>query len=325
MRKTGVLILFLLCAALSYFTFLSAEKVFQPDWQMPGAAPQEVGQHRLVLITRNLETPFWDKVAAGASLQAEKEGANLEVWGSYSNNKEDFLERIELALHSKVDGIILQGLDTEEFKALTKVTASSYGIPIITVSNDVPVEESLRKTYVGSDQFEAGRMIAAQLIEDMGTEGQVVLMSESGEEFYQQQRLAGLRDILNEYADIEMIHTVSRNTKQQIIATTQDTLNKFPDIDSFIAVDADFTGTMLQEIEKRSQVEPYHIYSFDDGQEYTALLDEGKLDGILVQSPEKMGETGVRLMVEWLTDESVPLEIEGHLTDIYMLKAEDLP
>ena len=81
----------------------------------------------------------------------------MEVWGSYGKNQEDFLKKVEIAIHSKVDGIIVQGLDTEKFKNLTKVKAAFYGIPIITVANDVPMAESLRRTYVGSDQYLAGR------------------------------------------------------------------------------------------------------------------------------------------------------------------------
>ncbi|KAF0822408.1 substrate-binding domain-containing protein [Cytobacillus firmus] len=74
-----------------------------------------------------------------------------------------------------MDGIIVQGLDTPEFKDLVKVKAAFYGIPIITVANDVPKAESLRKTYVGSDQYLAGQLIAEQLIDDMGHEGKVIL------------------------------------------------------------------------------------------------------------------------------------------------------
>ena len=129
---------------------------------------------RIVLITQELDTPFWNKVGQGAKQQAKLENVELEVWGSYGNNEEDFLKKMEIAIHSKVDGIIVQGLDTDEFKELTKIKAAFYGIPVITVANDVPVEESLRKTYVGSDQFGAGKMVAYELIKEMGTSGEVI-------------------------------------------------------------------------------------------------------------------------------------------------------
>ena len=106
------------------------------------------------------------------------------------------MKKIEIAIHSQVDGIIVQGLDTDEFKDLTKIKAASYGIPIITIANDVPMEDSLRRTYVGSDHYLAGQMIAKQLLSEMGPVGDVILMYDSQKQYYQQQRLNGIKDEL---------------------------------------------------------------------------------------------------------------------------------
>ncbi len=323
LRKIGIITLCFVFTILSYFTFVSAEKVFHSDFKPPQTSALNEEQYRLVLITQELETPFWDKVAKGAIEQAQREGASLEVWGSYGNNQDDFLKKIELAIHSKMDGVIVQGLDTEEFSSLTKFKAASSGIPIITVANDVPLEESLRKTYVGSDQVLAGRMIAKQLITDMGPSGKVIILGESEQEYHQQQRFQGIQDVLKEYPNVKTLYAETPDTKEQVIATTQDLLNQLPDVDAFIAVNANNAGAMIQEIGRRSQVEPYHIYTFDDGTESSSLLAQGKLDGMLEQSPEKMGELSVNLIMKWLTDEAVPLDMDGYLTDIRIVKATD--
>jgi ribose transport system substrate-binding protein len=322
LRKIGVFILFCIFILLSYFTFESARKVFRSDWQLPKINQQQAN-HRLVLITQDMETPFWDKVANGALRQAEKNGVSLEVWGSYSN-KEDFLRKMEIAIHSKVDGIIVQGLDTEEFKQITKIKASSYGIPVITVANDVPMSDSLRKTYIGSDQFKAGQYIATQLLSDMGTAGEVVLMYDRQQEYYQIQRLNGIQDVLKNYPNVQTIYAETSDSREEIVAATQDILNRVPEVDAFIAVDAEVSGAMIQEISKRFQVEPFYIFSFDDGTESLSLLKQGKLDGLIEQSPEIMGEKSVQLLMEWLNGETVPLNSEGYYTDIHILKAMDM-
>jgi len=291
---------------------------------MPLTIDQNQTQYRLVLITQDIDTPFWDKVGSGAIEQAQKDEVNLEVWGSYDNNREDFLKKLEIALHSKVDGIIIQGLDTDEFKNLTKIKASFYGIPVITVANDVPMSESLRRTYVGSDQYLAGRMIANQLLSDMGTTGNVVLMSDSHQEYYQEQRVNGMQDVLNDYPNVQTLYGETSETREQVISTTQDMLNQMPDVDAFIAINANIAGSMIQEIGNRSQVEPYHIYTFDDGPESLSLLMQGKLDGMIQQSPEMMGKISVKLMMEWLNGETVPLEINGYFTDIHILTEMDV-
>ncbi|RED56813.1 sugar ABC transporter substrate-binding protein [Cohnella lupini] len=324
MRKTVILLLGFLCAVLFYFTFASADKVFRSDWEIPRTSTQaQAKQYRLVLITQELETPFWNKVGSGARGQAEKDGASLEVWGSYDKNQEDFLKKIEIAIDSKVDGIIVQGLDTEEFKSLTKIKAAFYGIPIITVANDVPMADSLRRTYVGSDQFLAGRMIANQLLTDMGREGTVILLADSRREYYQQQRLNGIQDVLKNYPNVRTEYSETPDTREDVVATTQNLMNRMPDVDAFIAVNANNAEAMIQEIGRRSRVEPYDIYSFDDSHETLELLKQGKLDGMIEQSPETMGRISVSLMIEWLSGKTVPLDTEGYLTDIRMLKATD--
>lgn len=318
-----MVVLLMVILILCYLTFDSAKSVFHADWQFPSDTVNNQDQQRLVLITQERDTPFWDKVAKGAKKQAGLEAVSLEVWGSYGNNQEDFLKNIEIAIQSKVDGIIVQGLDTDEFKNLTKIKASFYGIPIITVANDVPIADSLRRTYVGSDQVFAGKMIAGQLVKDMGKRGKVVLMLDSREEYFQKQRLNGIEEILKQYKDINVVYAKTIDTtKEQVVAATQDILNKEPDTNAFIAINANVLGTLVKEISKRYQIDPYYLYSFDDGPESISLLEAGTLDAMVEQAPETMGERSVQLMMDWLNDKKVPLDKNGYLTDIKLQKAE---
>lgn len=324
MRRIAIIVTVIIIAVLFYFTVQSSLKVFRTDWHIPENPEQEQINKRLVLITQELDTPFWDKVSEGAKAQAKKDGATLEVWGSYGNNQDNFLKQIEIAIYSKVDGIIVQGLDTEAFKELTKVKAASYGIPIITVANDVPMSESLRRTYVGSNQYLAGVMIAKQLTKDMGTTGEVIVMLDSKQEYYQEQRLQGIKDFLQTFPNIRMIEVETGESRDQVMGTTKDVLNQLPTVKAFITVNANFAADMIEEIERRSKVEPYYIYSFDDSSTSLSLLREGKIDGLIEQSPQKMGELSVSLMMKWLDNEIVPLELNGYHTDIRIVKAEDI-
>jgi len=323
MKKYMYIILVILFVSLCYLIFTSANIVLSNDLSLPKGIKQADSQYRLVLITRDMDTTFWNKVGIGALRQAEKEGASLEMWGSYSNNPEEFLKKLELAIHSKVDGIIIQGLDTDEFKALTKVKASFFGIPIITVANDVPMKESLRRTYVGSDQFSAGKLIAMQLLNDMGEKGKVVILYDSQQEYYQKERVRGIEAVLSIYPDIELLHAETSESRDRVISSVRDTLNQVPDVHAFIPVNANMIGPMVQEIEKRSQVEPYFIYTFDDGPESIPLVEQGKIDGVIEQDPEKMGEVSVEQMIKWLNGETVPLDINGYFTNIQILKGEN--
>lgn len=319
MRKKIVLLLGALIIALSYFTIISATKAFRSTSELPATLSELEDSVRLVLITQELDTPFWNKVGQGAMQQAKEENVELEMWGSYGNDQDDFLKKMEIAIHSKVDGIIVQGLDTEEFKELSKIKAAFYGIPVITVANDVPVEESLRKTYVGPDQFWSGKMVAHQLIKEMGTSGEVIILGDEVQAYYQKERLAGIQDVLEGYPEINIIIRGTEDTNERVITTTQQLMNEAPRATAFIAINAKYVGPMIQEIGRRTQVEPYHIYTFDDGVESTTLLEQGKLDGILEQNPQEMGKESVKWLMEWITGKTVPLDSDGYLTETHML------
>lgn len=323
LRKVVSALLGTACILFLIFSLISVTKVFHSGWKLPKVSEEPQAKYRLVLITQELETPFWNLVGKGAAEEARKDGANLEVWGSYGEDQENFLKKIEIAIDSKVDGIIVQGLDTDEFKSLTKIQAASYGIPVITVANDVPMADSLRKTYVGSDQFLAGQLIARQLLEEMGSKGTVVLMGDMRQEYYQQQRLSGIQSILKKEPLIQMEYVETPSAREQVLAKTRAVMNKLPNVNAFIAINANIAGSMVQEIGRRSQVAPYHIYSFDDSSDAMSLLMQGKLDGIIKQSPEDMGTISVNLLMEWLNGDTVPLNTEGYLTEIRMLTAAD--
>lgn len=325
MHKTISLALGTICAVFLFFTMISAIRFVQSAWQPPELQHRKEDRYRLVLITQDLGTPFWNKVGEGAEAEAEKLGANLEIWGTYGEDREDFLKQLEIAIDSKVDGIIVQGMDQDDFDNLTKVKAAFYGIPVITVASDVPMSESMRKTYVGSDALAAGRMIAERLVADMGTKGTAVLLGDSREEYDQRQRVLGVRGVLGAYPDIHVEYVTTSDEEQRIAAATQDVMNRFPDVNAFISVDANLTAAMVQEIGKRSRIDPYYIYSFDDNPDIKALLRQGKLDGVVEQAPGEMGETGVRMMVQWLNGQTVPLDPEGYLTPIRISTREDAP
>ncbi|MCC5894545.1 MAG: sugar ABC transporter substrate-binding protein [Alkalibacterium sp.] len=323
MNKLLSLFALLTLSVLGYLTYVSAESIINTEWHEPLPLSRENQHYRLVLISQDSDTPFWNSVAKGAVERAEQEGVMLEVLNNYGKNDEVFLSNLELGIHSRVDGIIVQGLDEEAFKELTKVKAAFYSIPIITIGEDVPMEESLRRTYVGSDHFLAGKLIAQQLIADMGETGEVAILLDENTHYYQTLRMEGIESILKLYPDITLIKVPTDPSKDKVMATTQNLLNQYPDIEGFIAVNADAASGMIQEISRRKQIAPLYNYSFDDHADIDSLMQQGKLDAIVAQDPEKMGNWGVGLLIEWLEGETVPLDFDGYFTPVRIRESQD--
>jgi ribose transport system substrate-binding protein len=322
MRKLLIAVVAAGCLVLLGFTLSSLIRLFRDDLTVPAEIDDRRSGYRLVLITQETDTPFWDEVEKGAAEAAERYGAELAVWGSYGTNEEDFLKNMEIAIASKVDGIIVQGLDTDEFNKLATVKAAGNGIPVFTVANDVPIQKSLRRTYIGSDHRKAGEMIGKQLALDIGGSGNVVLMVSDRREDFQSKRLDGILSVLGSYPGIRPIIAAAGNTREKVVAKINDVMNQQPNVSAFVAVTANNAGAMVQEISKRATLSKFRLYSFDDSSEIKTLLREKKMNAIIEQSPGKMGELSVELMIKWLKREAFPLNYEGYYTDIRLLKAD---
>lgn len=323
MRRYMVILLSVATAVTFYFTAVTMRDVFSSNMPIPAIEGDTFDQYRLVLITQELDSPFWKDVEQGAFAAAERNQVSLEAWGTFGFNEVDFLHHVEIAIASKVDGIIVQGWDNEEFKRLTKTRAASNGIPIITVVNDVPVNDSFRRTYVGSNHAEMGRMIARQLIEDMGDSGKVVLMVGDRQEHSQLERLAGILEVFHQYPGISSETITIGSTNEKAAAVINQILNQEPSTRAFISVNSNSTGVMVREINKRYRIEDFYLYSFDENPETLKLLRDGAIDALIAQEPHKMGELSVDLMVRWLEGVDLPLDYEGYFTDIKVLRAGD--
>lgn len=327
MRKFIIIVLSCASAVLFAFTLSILIQIFRYDLLAPDEFnPEQASAYRIVLITQQLDTPFWNEVEEGAQMAASDYDVELSVWGSYGANQVDFLRKMEIAIASKVDGIIVQGLDHDEFNKLTTVKAAGNGIPVFTIANDVPIDRSLRRTYIGSDHLRAGQMIGQQLLADIGSseEGKVVLMLSDQEEDFQNKRLTGILSELKKASGIKPYIVTAGDTREEVIAATNDIMNQEPKLDAFVSITANNASAMVQEIAKRVRISDFHLYSFDDSAESRTLLEEGKLSGLIEQSPKTMGYKSVEMMVQWLNRDVFPVDTKGYYTNIRLLKAEDL-
>jgi ribose transport system substrate-binding protein len=324
LRKLLIYLLLLSCAVSLIFTVIYFVKVFHSEVAVPGSVDVQDIPYRIVVISQEMDSPFWNQVERGALTAGEQLQVGVEFWGTYRSNMEDFMKHIEIAIASKVDGIIVQGLNTEEFSTITKLKAAQYGIPVITIANDVSMNESLRKTYVGSNHLLGGQMIAAQLVHDMQGAGKVVVMASDREEESQRLRLEGIIETFENTPNIEYKIVTSGDSSEQITSATKQLLNEQPDTDAFVGVTLDSASVIVQEVEKRSRLANFFIYSFDDNLETLDYMRKGYIRATIKQSPIDIGTKSVELMVKWLRGEVLPLDSVGYYTDISVLRAEDL-
>ncbi len=116
-------------------------------------------KYHYVMIADKGNSTFWDDVYDGARRNGNAKQAYVERMGEdiavpYTKN-----EMLDIAIASKVDGIILEGDGSTEQKNMIN-KAENAGIPVVTMLNDN--YGSNRRAFIGIANYELGREDARQ-------------------------------------------------------------------------------------------------------------------------------------------------------------------
>ena len=107
--------------------------------------------------------------------------------------------------------------------------AVSAGIPVMTWDPDSP--QSKRFTYLGLDNIQAGQAAAYLLVQAMGTEGKVAILTGVPGADNLETRITGFREGLAAYPSIHIIATVVTNDDINLgVQAVEDTMQAHPDI-----------------------------------------------------------------------------------------------
>lgn len=144
----GLLIVVLVLCSMLYFR----DKIRESS-ELVDSLEYNTYEKYYVLITNERKNIFWQSVYEGALQEALQTGAYVEMFGENLSGEYDKEELMEIAINSKVDGIIIEADESAVMeKQLRK--AHEAGIPVVTALYDHP--EGLRQSYVGVSSYHLG-------------------------------------------------------------------------------------------------------------------------------------------------------------------------
>lgn len=114
------------------------------------------------LIANDDNADFWQDVYAGARQSGEANGDYVEVFAQDMGVEYTLEERMDIAIASNVDGIIVQGEDSALLREKIEQAYSNH-IPVVVVSEDVT--ESERISFVGISRYDLGQTYGKQTCE----------------------------------------------------------------------------------------------------------------------------------------------------------------
>lgn len=258
---------------------------------------------KIVLISHVYSNPYWQYVKAGAEEAAKENDFIVEYQGPDYASVEEGIMLINMASAAKVQGIISYVQDGKKYNStINKVVEN--GIPIITLDSDA--EESKRLAYVGTDNIEAGRIAAQEMIKLIGTEGNVGIIMGGLETKNQLERVMGFKEYLCENSKIKIIATASSDSyllEAELAAKKIVTENT--NIDALFCTSAQDGIGASKTLINLGISEEIKIICFDDLPETLAALERGEINTIIAQDPYEMGYNSVSLIIDIIKGEKV--------------------
>ena len=254
---------------------------------------QESGQrHKVVLVAKSTQTEFWLSVFAGAEAAAAEYNVELTTMGP--ETEEDYETQNRMVAEAVADGaeaLVFSAIDYENNAAAVDA-AGQAGVKIVSIDSGVDSDQV--GTYIGTDNYAAGRMAAQAALE--GVEGELVvgLVNYDESTANGQERERGVRDALTESGRARVAASVTTLVEAGRAQTdTADLLRNNPEINAVIAFNEPTSVGAARAVAELGLSDEVFLVGFDSNVATIDGLQEGSVDALIVQNPYAMGYLGV--------------------------------
>ncbi|MDO4307832.1 MAG: substrate-binding domain-containing protein, partial [Eubacteriales bacterium] len=219
--------------------------------------------------------------------------------GNYDASRQN--SQVEQMIRDELDGILMIPQDSEICVEGAK-TARKAGIPVVSVNTRVNSNEII--SYVGSNDIEAGELVAKGVAEVLNGTGNVVILEGPIGQSAQTERLEGIKKVLAEYPDVHVIGNKTANwSRLEAKNMMQKWLQTFDRIDAVIAENDDMALGALEAIEAADQ--EIYVVGIDGSEEGLQAVEDGRMYMTVFQDAEKQSKKALEVIVKHIKGEAV--------------------
>lgn len=274
----------------------------------------------IAVIPQGSTHEFWKAIHAGALKGAKDAAAQHHdvkiVWKGplREDDREQQVQVVEGFLTQGISGIVLAPFDKH---ALVRPVeeASRAGIPTVVIDSALDSNDAL--SFVASDNHHGGELAGEEMARLLGGKGKVLLLRYQEGVFSTEQREKGFVDALAKHPGIQLISSnqYAGATRDTAKAAMENLLNRYGnDIDGVFTPNESSTAGTLLALEDAGKAGKIRFLGFDSSDIFVQAMRAGKLQGVVVQNPFRMGELGVTTLVNHLLGQNVPKRIDTGVT-----------
>lgn len=276
-------------------------------------AARAAGRITVAVVPMGTTHQYWKQVHLGAQ-KAEAElnatGQPVEIFWKGPLREDDRDQQVQVVenfIARRVDGIVLAPLDT---RALARPVeqAAAAGIPVVIV--DSPLASRSPVSTIATDNYAGGRLAGKRLGEVMGGEGKVILLRvQVGSASCEAREQGFLDELAKNWPGLEVISSNQHGgaTRNTALTASQNLLVRFGrEVNGIFAPNESTLAGMLVALNDAGLANgKVKLVGFANSRLFVDEIENGALQGLVLQDPEKMGYLGVKTVVAALRGEPV--------------------
>lgn len=264
-------------------------------------------QHTVALVAKSTQTEFWLSVFAGAEAAATEYNLKLTITGPETEEDYEAQNRMVAdAVAAGAEALVFSAIDYEN-NASAIDEAARAGVKIVAIDSSVASE--MVSTYIGTDNYAAGRMAAQAALERVEGELTVGIVNYDISSANGQEREHGAVDLLQESGRAEVAAVI--NTLAEAGQAKEDTeamLAEHPEINVLLAFNEPTSVGAAEAVSALDLSESVFLVGFDSNVVTVDGLQEGSVDALVVQNPYAMGYLGVESAYKLLAGQGDSLD-----------------
>jgi ribose transport system substrate-binding protein len=315
-----------------------------------GCGAKVVQKYRIAVIPKGLTHEFWQSIHRGSDRAAsdfQALGIGVEIQFDGPRIESDAREQINLVdtkAGMGIQGLILAPQDSKGMVPVVERTVDK-GIPVVIIDSGLDpdalkLRPDLIVKYVATDNYHGGELAAQRLVEVLTMAGveapKVVLFRYApGSESTEQREQGFLDQIDKENAARKKAGkpAVEIISKDKYAGPTVDTAEREASplliqikdrADGIFAVNESAATGMLNALRSQKLNKKIHLVGFDSSEPLLQAVEEGDVEGLIVQDPYRMGYLAVWTLVRHLEGDDVRTEKNYISTGEYLLTKENL-
>ena len=272
------------------------------------------GRPRVAFVMKTLNHPFFLDMKRGAEESASKLGIELVVQAAERElDVEKQTQIIENVIQTGVRALCVTPSGSKEVASVL-AKATRAGIPLVVADTRVDAAAASAAgvklgTFVGSDNYEGGRLAGQFLVQSSGGQAKVAILEgipghETGDS-----RLRGFRDAIAGSPGITIVASQPANwERDQGFTVFQNMLQAHAEIDALFAASDLMALGAVEAIAVANRTGTIRVIGFDALDDARKAIEAGTMAASVAQSPYDMGRIAVESADKLIRGETVPAD-----------------